>query len=113
MESDTTSKISEEQWKEALRLVNEDGKSKAEVARSLGVPVSTLKTRVQNSRTGCTKRGALRALPSEVEATFAAHVIEMADAGFAYSKSTLQDFARQFGRKAGIPPQAVNAGNDW
>ena len=104
--------ITSENWLAAFNLIDEGNKIAA-VARGLNVARSTLSMRYNNKDSSVTSLGKPIVIPAAIEKKLVDHLLFSSDAGYSYTKSDLQKFARQIGKEAGIPVETFNAGDDW
>ena len=104
--------VTPEQWTAAFERVDL-GYKISEVAKAIGVPWSTLKSRLETRSSSITKFGASTALTAAHEARLADHVLYMANAGFALTKTVLQELARNIAADAGIDPRHFCGGDNW
>jgi hypothetical protein len=104
--------VTSENWLAAFKLIDEGNKI-AEVARGLKVARSTLSMRYNNKDSSVTSLGKPIVISAAIEKKLVEHVLHVSDAGYSYTKSDFQTFARMIAKEAGIPVEIFNAGDDW
>lgn len=104
--------ITTENWLAAFKLID-DGHKISAVARGLNVARSTLSMRYNNRDSSVTSLGKPIVISAAIEQKIVDHLHHCSDAGYSYTKSDLQTFARQIAKDAGIPVGFFNAGDDW
>lgn len=110
-------KWTEEQLKEAVRLVKEEGVSKREAARQNNIPERTLRRRLEKGNFEKTGLGPSSLLGKEAEGKLVKHIATLQANGFAPKPLTVKsiafNLAKQMGLKGNFNEVKERAGKDW